>query len=238
MNEEVSNRRVLLVGGVIGAVIILILVVCGVTATRNVGKTPDAVTTTTTLGTTTTSSALSAVDDAFGTMATTAPTSTNNSTTAREDRYDFPEATTTQPLFYENSYQVDIEFDGWQLYIDKAIYNEAARTLSFDFRQICTRKNAQPIYYELSQFVKYEQPRALTYSEQELPTPSLPRLYYSLDHLQAREFRVTVEDVDPEFGILYIDLETMSVPDDDTAVYGGTIVTKTLLLQQQQIPRV
>lgn len=236
MNEEVSNRRLLLVVGVIVVVIALILVACGINAA---GKTPNTVTTTTTAVATTTTSGTSPVfDDTFGTTVTTAPASANSSTTAREDRYDFPEATTTQPLRFKNFYQVNIEFDGWQLYIDNAVYDEAARTLSFDFRQVCTRKNAQPIYYECSHWVKYEEPRKLTSSEHELPTPSLPPLYYSLDHLQAREFRVTVEDVDPEYTLLYIDLETMSVPDDDTAAYGGMIVTETLLLQQQQIPRV
>lgn len=237
MNEEVSNRRLLLIAAVIVVVIVLILIILGINTAGNAGKTPDISGTTTTPAVTTTSAAMPSADDAFGTTATTTVPN-NNSTTARENRYDFEEATTTAPLYFKNCYQVELEFDGWQLYIDNAVYDEAARTLSFDFRQICTRKNAQPIYYELSQFVKYEQPRALNSSERELPTPSLPPLYYSLDHLQAREFRVTVEDVDPEFGLVYIDLETMSVPDDNTAVNGGTIITELLVLQQQQIPRV
>ncbi len=238
MNEEVSKRRLLLIAAVIVVVIVLILVICGINAAGNAGKTPDIADTTTTTSATMTSTAMPGVDDAFGTTTATTTLANNNGTTAREDRYDFEEATTTAPLYLKNCYQVELEFDGWQLYIDNAVYDEAAQTLSFDFRQICTRKNAQPIYYELSQFVKYEQPRVLSSSERELPTPSLPPLYYSLDHLQAREFRVTVEDVDPEFGLVYIDLETMSVPDDDTAVNGGTIITELLVLQQQQIPRI
>lgn len=240
MSEEVSNRRLLLIAAVIAVVIVLIFVIVGVNAAGNAGKMPadvDATTTTTTIATTTTV-AFFDIGDTFGTTTATTTVTSNNSTTAREDRYDFQEATTTARLYFENCYQVELEFDGWQLYIDNAVYDEAARTLSFDFRQVCTRKNAQPIYYEISRFVKYAPQLELTATEQELPTPSLPPMYYSFDHLQARKIRVTVEGVDPDYTIIYIDLETMSVPDDDTAVYGGTIVTDTLVLQQQQIPRV
>lgn len=236
MNEEISNRRLLLIAGLIAVVMVLILVMCGINAVGNADKTPDTANTTTTAAAITTSTSMLGVDDAVGTTTATTTAADHNSTTAREDRYDFKEATTTQPLRMKNCYEVDIEFDGWQLYLSNAEYDETTRTLSFNFRQVCTRKNAQPIYYEIVHSPAYSPDRVLVSSEKELPQPSLPIVYYSLDHLQAREFRVTVEDVDPDYGVLFIDLETMSVPDDDTAVNGGTIITESLYLQQQQIP--
>ena len=235
MNEEVSKRRLVVIAAVIAAVCVVLVAI--VAASGGAGSDTDTVVATTTSATITTTDGAQGTTDAFVTT-TTNLAANNNSTTAREDRYDFQEATTTQPLRMKNCYEVDIEFDGWSLYLSNAVYDEAARTLSFDFRQVCTRKNAQPIYYEISKHMNYAPQLELTYTEQELAAPSLPVIYYSLDHLRAREFRVTVQGVDPDFTVIYIDLETMSVPDDDTAVYGGTIITDTLYLQQQQIPRV
>ena len=216
---------------------VCVVLVAIVAASGGTGGDTDTVATTTTTATITTTDGTQGTTDAFVTTTTNLEVN-NNSTTAREDRYDFQEATTTARLYLKNCYQVEMEFDGWQLYIDNVVYDETARTLSFDFRQVCTRKNAQPIYYKISKHMNYAPQLELTYTEQELAAPSLPVIYYSLDHLRAREFRVTVQGVDPDFTVIYIDLETMSVPDDDTAVYGGTIITDTLCLQQQQIPRV
>ena len=235
MNEEVSNRRLLVIAAVIAAVCVVLVAI--VAASGKADRTQTGQETTTSTTTTTTTESMQETTT-VSTVTTTRLPANNNSTTAREDRYDFREATTTARLYLKNCYQVEMEFDGWQLYLDNAVYDEAARTLSFDFRQVCTRKNAQPIYYEISKHMNYAPQLELTYTEQELAAPSLPVIYYSLDHLQAREFRVTVQGVDPDFTVIYIDLETMSVPDDDTAVYGGTIITETLYLQQQQIPRV
>ncbi len=236
MNEEMSNRRLLVIVAAIAVTIVVLIAMVAVLGGSSDNENPQKTTTTTTVTTTYAPDVVTVTGDQL-TTTTSLPTE-NNSTTAREDRYDFQEATTTQPLRMKNCYEVDIEFDGWQLYLSDAEYNQATRTLSFNFRQVCTRKNAQPIYYEIVHSPAYSPDRVLVSTEKELPQPSLPVIYYSLDHLRAREFRVTVEDVDPDFGVLFIDLETMSVPDDDTAVNGGTIITESLYLQQQQIPRV